>query len=446
MRLPNGLRRIPIPLRLAAANAALAGLTFLTGVMLARSLGPTGRGIYGSLFLWALTTANIFAWGAQITLARQAAQAPQRAAAIYVGAYRMSAVGGWLGALAFLAIVLPATIGRPDYPVWLVLIASLIIPFSIANAFQIQIELGRARFASFNFVRGSFAALNFFSIAGLWLAGVRSVGVFVSVLAATALVATLSAMLAIRRSLHGLPRTPVPTLADIVRDSTPIAITMLASGVAQQSDKLLGSAIFSASLFGTYLVAASLAQVQGLAGEALAQMFFARGAAITDLDHIDRKWLGLRLRQTILIYAVICGCALLIVPLLVPLVYGPQFVGAVPLLYLLLPGMALQGTVRPFEEYLRGLHMPRILVMVSLVEIGFVGMGAVAAKLQNEPLLLAGSTIGAFAAALLTAAFSLARRLGVSPWSLVWPRLGDASALLRTLAHRLTSRGSAATG
>ena len=446
MTFPDELRRIPMPLRLAIANVALAGLTFVTGILLARSLGTAGRGVYGSLFLWALTIANIFAWGAQITLARQAAQAPERAAVLYRCAYRMSAIGGWGGALVYLAVVLPATSGGSNYPVWLVIVASLIIPFSIPNAFQIQIELGRARFGSFNFVRGSFAVLNFLTIAVLWLANVRSVGVFVCVLVGTALAATTAAMLAIRRSLRGLPRTPVPTVAQTVRASTPIALTMLVSGLGQQSDKLLASAIFGPSVVGVYLVAATLAQIQSLVGEALAQMFFARGAAVTDLAQIDRAWLGLRLRQTVLIYAAICAVALVIVPKLVPVLYGAEFVGAVPLLYLLLPGMALQGMVRPFEEYLRGLNMPRILVMVSMVEIGLVGLGGVAAVVQREPMLLAGGTIAGFAAALLTAAIALGKRLGVSPWSLVRPRISDAIALIDTLVRRLRGHGSTASG
>ena len=438
MTMSDRLRRIPVPLRLAAANIGLGGVTFLTGVILARSLGPAGRGVYGALFLWALTAANIFAWGAHITLAREIAQAPGRAAVIYRSAYRLALAGGLLGAFAYVAVVLPATAGQPDYPVWLVLVASLIIPFSIPNAFQIQIELGRGRYASFNFVRVLFALLNFATISALWLAGERSVGVFVTVLAGTALVATLAARLAIARSLRGLPREPVPSLADIVRRSTPIALTMLIAGVAQQSDKLLASAIFPAGLLGVYLVAATLAQVQGTIGEALAQMFFARGAAITELAQIDREWLALRLRQTILIYAAICAGALAIVPFLVPYIYGIAFAGAIPLLYLLLPGMALQGMVRPFEEYLRGLHMPKILALISLVIIAFVGSGAAAAQFWRMPLLLPVGAIAGFAAALLTAAISLGRRLRINPVRLIVPGPSDAAALAHTLYHRLS--------
>lgn len=437
MTMFDRLRTIPVPLQLAAANIGLGAVTFLTGVMLARALGPDGRGVYGALFLWALTAANIFAWGAQITLARQVAQAPERAAAIYRSAYRMSLVGGLLGALAYLAAVISATLGRPEFPVWLVLVASLIIPFSIPNAFQIQIELGRGRYSSFNLVRTLFALLNFLTIAGLWIIGVRSVGVFVATLAGVALVSTVAAMLSIRLSLRGLVSEPRPKLGEIIRGSTPIAMTMLVAGVAQQSDKLLASALFPAGLLGTYLVAGSLAQIQGAVGEALSQMFFARGAAITDLDHIDRVWLGLRLRQTILVYAAICAGALAIVPVLVPYIYGVGFTGAIPLLYLLLPAMALQGMVRPFEEYLRGLHMPVILATISLVVIAFVGAGGIAAHFLGEPLLLAGGAIAGFAAALVTAAVSLGRRLAVSPWGLMVPRPSDAAALIRTLAQRL---------
>ena len=102
-------RRLPVPLQIASVNAVLAVATFMTGIVLARALGPDGRGVYGSLFLWALTAANIFAWGTHMTLAREAAQRPDRARAVYRTAYRLALGGGLLGTGVYLASVIPAS-------------------------------------------------------------------------------------------------------------------------------------------------------------------------------------------------------------------------------------------------------------------------------------------------------------------------------------------------
>ena len=433
-------RGLPVPLQIAMVNLVLAAATFATGVILARALGPQGRGVYGALFLWALTTANIFAWGTQMTLAREAAQQPERVRAVYRGAYRLALIGGLVGAVVFLAVVMPLTLGDADYPLWMVGVAAAIVLFTIPNAFQIQIELGRARFGSYNVVRSLFAAGNLLTVAALWLTGARDAGSFLAVLAVMALGASAAAALSIRPSLRGLPRGEDVPIGPTLRRSTPLALTMLIAGVAQQSDKLFASALFQPDAIGLYMVAATLAQVQGMVGEALAQMFFARGAALANLASVDRDWLARRLRQTILLYAVLCAGGLLVFPPLLPFIYGDSFAGSVDLLYILLPGLALQGMNRPFEEFLRGLNRAATLARMAIVLIAIMAGFALAARSAGTIVLLPWGVVAGFAVSILIAARSLSRELGVPINRLVLPRFADAIDLWRTVHSRVLVR------
>ncbi len=433
-------RRLPVPLQIALVNLVLAAATFATGIVLARALGPEGRGVYGSLFLWALTAANIFAWGAQMTLAREAAQRPERARAVYRTAYQLSLLGGLTGAGVFLAVVVPLTLGSSDYPLWMVGVAAAIVAFTIPNAFQVQIELGRSRFGSYNVVRSLFAVGNVLTVVALWLAGVRDAGTFLVALAAMALGASLAAALTIRFSLRGLPRGDAPKVGATLRHSTPLALTMLVAGVAQQSDKLFASALFEPAAIGIYIVAATLAQVQGMAGEALAQMFFARGAASADLAAVDRDWLAQRLRQTILLYAVLCLGGLAVLPPLVPLIYGQAFAGSVDLLWVLLPGLALQGMNRPFEEFLRGLNRAAVLARMAIVLIVIVAAFALAARWTGSIGLLPWGVVCGFAVSVVIAGSTLARETGLPLARLLIPRPADAADLWHTIYSRVIAR------
>lgn len=433
-------RRLPVPLQIASVNLVLAAATFATGIILARALGPHGRGVYGALFLWALTAANVFAWGTQMTLAREAAQRPARARAVYRAAYRLALIGGLAGAATFLAVVVPLTLGDRDYPLWMVGVAAVIVPFTIPNAFQIQIELGRARFGSYNVVRSLFAGGNLLTVAALWLAGVRDAGTFLAVLAVMALGASLAAALSIRPSLRGLPDDDDIQLGPTLRRSTPLALTMLIAGVAQQSDKLFASALFEPQVIGLYLVAATLAQVQGMAGEALAQMYFARGAALADLASVDREWLAQRLRQTILLYAVLCAGGLLVLPPLVPLIYGKAFAGSVELLYVLLPGLALQGMNRPFEEFLRGLNRAATLARMAIVLIVIMVGFALAARFAGSIALLPWGVVCGFAVSVMIAARTLARELDLPVARLLVPHPSDVADLWHTIYTRVVAR------
>ena len=433
-------RRLPIPLQIALVNLVLAAATFATGIILARALGPHGRGVYGALFLWALTAANIFAWGTQMTLAREAAQRPERARAVYRAAYRLALIGGLAGAATFLAVVVPLTLGDRDYPLWMVGVAAVIVPFTIPNAFQIQIELGRARFGSYNVVRSLFAGGNLLTVAALWLAGVRDAGTFLAVLAVMALGASLAAALSIRPSLRDLPKDDDIQLGPTLRRSTPLALTMLIAGVAQQSDKLFASALFEPQVIGLYLVAATLAQVQGMAGEALAQMFFARGAALPDLASVDREWLAQRLRQTILLYAGLCVVGLVLLPPLVPLIYGRAFAGATDLLYVLLPGLALQGMNRPFEEFLRGLNRAAVLARMAIVLITIIAGFALAARFAGSIALLPWGVVCGFAVSVMIAAWTLAREMKLPLTRLLVPLPSDAANLWHTIHAQMIAR------
>jgi len=435
----TAFRRLPVPLQIALVNLVLAGATFATGIVLARALGPDGRGIYGSLFLWALTAANIFAWGAQMTLAREAAQRPERARAVYRSAYRLSLLGGLVGAGVFLAVVVPLTLGDRDYRLWMVGTAAAIVAFTIPNAFQIQIELGRSRFGSYNTVRSLFVVGNVLTVASLWLAGVRDAGTFLMALAVMALGASLAAALTIRPSLRELPVGDAPRIGATLRHSTPLALTMLVAGVAQQSDKLFASALFEPQAIGLYLVAATLAQVQGMAGEALAQMFFARGAASADLAAVDRDWLAKRLRQTILLYAVLCAGGLAVLPPLVPMIYGRAFAGSADLLWVLLPGLALQGMNRPFEEFLRGLNRAGVLARMAIVLIVIVGAFALLARQAGSIALLPWGVVCGFAVSVIVAASTLARETGLPLARLLIPRPADAIDLWHTIRTRMSA-------
>lgn len=436
-------RRLPVPLQIALVNLVLAAATFATGIILARALGPHGRGVYGALFLWALTAANVFAWGTQMTLAREAAQRPAQTRAVYRAAYRLSAIGGMVGAAIFFVVVAPLTLGDPDYPLWLVAAAALIVPFTIPNAFQIQIELGRSRFGSYNTVRSLFVVGNVLTVAALWLAGARDAGTFLVVLAAMALGASLAAALSIRPSLRDLPSGDHVPLGPTLRRSTPLALTMLIAGVAQQSDKLFASALFEPQVIGLYLVAATLAQVQGMAGEALAQMFFARGAALADLASVDRAWLAQRLRQTILLYAGLCAAGLVVLPPLVPLIYGRAFAGAADLLYVLLPGLALQGMNRPFEEFLRGLNRAATLARMAIVLLAIIAGFALAARLVGSITLLPWGVVAGFAVSVVIAASTLAREMKLPLARLLVPLPSDVADLLQSIHARVIARSAA---
>jgi O-antigen/teichoic acid export membrane protein len=434
--------KLPAVARLLQANVLLAAASFVTSVLLARTLEPEMRGVLANVILWPQFLSHIAMWGVPLYLSREMASRPEHAAAYYRQGYAALGVTTlvaiaiycgllWLGGVA---VVSGSSLGLTG-----AMFAVLIIPFSAWNALQVQMELGRKSIGTYTFARGSFTAVHLVLVAGLVLAGSHDPETYLWAFIAAAVVAAVATHWLVNGALVKL--SPVPahgeTVIQTFRASAPFALSIALIALSGSADRIAISLFFDAHALGVYVVALALSQVQSVVNEAISPLFFTSMAQKDHAAQTEPGWLAQRLRQSMLVNAAICAALIVAAPVLVPLIYGRAYEPALPIVTLLLPAMCARAMMRPFEEVLKGMNRPlsQSLAISAITGVFFAG-AAVAAWF--------GSVLGVVAALLLASLTGLAivavlvsRACDIGLNQLLVPKLGDIVDLFAQLRRLL---------
>lgn len=369
--------------QLFRANVLVAAANFATSVLLARALDPDGRGELVNIILWPVLLSHFALAGVHMSLSRATAAKPTDAAKNYrAGLVAISLTSGLAIVLYGVAYLWSDQAKQAPHVLSGALFAALIIPFSAWNAFQIQMELGRHNLAYYNYGRASFAIGHLALVGILWFTAAELPNGYLFAFIATTMFAAVSTHVLIQ---HKLPTTDItgstsPPLIDTFRTASPYALSAALITLATSADKITISLLFDARALGLYVVALGLAQVQSVFNEAVSPLFFARLAKKDRIDEVDPAWLGMRLRQTIIINGSIGLIMILTAPFLLPFIYGDAYSEATSLVMILVPAMCVRSMMRSFEEVLKGGNQPlsQSIAIITMTAVFASGAGIAA--------------------------------------------------------------------
>ena len=329
-------------------NVAIQLCTIIQGILLARLLGPTGRGQFAAASRWPMLFAGGGGMGLTVALARRSAHVQDPSQIMRTGLILSLATGTFATLCCILAM--PSLMANVDAvsraSAWYFL--PFILMNHVALAF-VAIDHGAARFTSFNWTRLVLNPVYLALLIVLWLTGTTSVKYFVlSLVAANAAVAAVRiGVAAWRHSLVG----PIEPLMPLVRDAIPFGMASLVSPLIQYVDKALLLYLLGTTELGMYTVALAAASVASSLAASASAISFGISAQTNDPNVFERVARVFRLTAWIW---VIAGLALAaVIPMLLPLVYGAAFTEAVWPASLLIPAGAFAGQASVLEESLR---------------------------------------------------------------------------------------------
>jgi O-antigen/teichoic acid export membrane protein len=416
-----------------SANVLIAALTFLTSVTQARALDPTGRGELAIFLLWPGIVAHLSMMGTHLYLARESGRNPANVRQHYRLGYMILATFCSVASLAWVGICLTTPVLGSPLSTTVIVLTALIIPLTAWNAMQVQIELGRSSFQTYNLARIGFSVIYVVLILALSAANLHSATAFLAAFTAAAGIAAIGAQIVIARSVAQtvIPQTVQrsPTLVQLWEGAWPYAISTALLAVSSMVDRMVISTFFDARTMGLYVVAIAMSQLQSVINEAISPLFFARSGQVKAMATMDREWLFRRLRQTIIINAIISLFLVAAVPILLPLIFGKAYSGAMLIALLLVPAAGLRSMMRPFEEVLKGSGQANSQSVAIFSMMGVFLAGGLVAIMNNSIPGVAGSMILAALAGLFIVAGRLAQILSVPMKTLLAPRLGDLVAL-----------------
>ncbi|GJG89039.1 hypothetical protein tb265_42200 [Gemmatimonadetes bacterium T265] len=431
LRDPRAAARVALrspTVRTFLVNALVLGLGLVSGVQLARGMGPAGRGELAAAWLWPMLLMYLASMGVIQSVVYFAALPDARPGRVLGTALACATVQSAVG-MAVGYVVLPLLLAKQTPQVVANGRAYLwVIPVSLVSQYGLGVLQARLHFTAFNWIRLLTPVGYVVAVLGLERAGVLT--------ASTALRAQLWLnVLVLGATAVALWRTGAVARLGDLRPDRALAGRMLrygakvqAGGIPQTAnlrmDQALLAAWFPPVQLGLYVAAVSAAgvgdvlstAVRTVATPSIAQQGAAAG--VRRLQATFRKYALVSVAGTLALAAVL--------PFAIPFVYGDAFAGAVPpALVLLAAGLCL-GAKQVLAGAAQALGDPWLASRSEIV-------GAVV-TVCALPLLLprlgimgaALATLAAYATQLAVVLAGLSRTHAIGVPSLMWARPGRA--------------------
>jgi O-antigen/teichoic acid export membrane protein len=407
---------------------------FAAVLILARSLGPTGRGTIAFITVTALVAARVASMGIGEATAVFVAKRPERRGALLTNAASFMVASALLiaavacGALIALGDDRPAGVGRPE----LAIIAAATLVSALGDAGYVFL-LGSNRLRAIALITASASWVYPLLLVALW----STVGLTVlrAALVWTA-AESIRALAYLRQSARGLAlsRLDPGLLVEAVRFGSRAWVGSLARFLNFRTDQILMGFLASEAALGVYAVAVNASEVL---------LYLPAATATALLPLAARADAGVRTEQALRAFrsaAVVTAAAALVAavlgPLLLPVVFGAPFEASVTPFLWLLPGALGFAATAVFSYALVAASSPGLSSVGPFVSL-VVG---IALDLVLIPRFGASGAAAAASAAFLAGGFAaliVFRRRNPFAWrSLLLPRRGDL-AVFRALAGPL---------
>jgi O-antigen/teichoic acid export membrane protein len=439
---PEVVARAGDPLATGSANlfwAKIAGNGgyFVAVLLVARGLGPAGRGTVAFITVMALVVAHIAGLGVGEATTVLAARRPGSRPVLLANAILFFLASGLVAAiLAFFGLLLsgiePAGVGTPE-----LVILGLGIVSCAAGEAGASFLLGTERLRQLAYVTGSASWVYALLVLVLWAGPGLTVGRAALAWTSTeALRAVVLISLSGRGTLFDRPRLGL--LLEEIRFGIRLWVGSLARFLNFRTDQILMGFLASEAALGFYAVAVNASEVL-LYLPSSAAMALLPLIARTEPAHRGEETLR-AFRSVAFVTAAGVAVAAFLGPVLLPAVFGEAFDESVGPFLWLLPGTLGFAASSVFSNALVGSSSPGLSSLGPIVSL-VVGIGLDLALIP--PFGATGAAAAASAAFLAGGATALVTYRRVSPFTwraLLVPRRGDLD-VLKALAGPLLRVG-----
>ncbi len=327
----------------------------LIGIIVARYLGPEGKGLFTALTVVPVIVASFAAMGIRRTavyfMGKKEFAESEVASAVIQILVITSLVGMGASFAAF------QWMDKQSYTLSLILITILIIPFRLATIYTGGIYLGREQYRFANVMKWSVPVVNLLllvvfvillkmEVAGALLAVMLS-GVIISVVAVSRLSKDFSLTLKWNRVL----------LKRMLSLGSLYAASLLVMKLIYRIDVLLLEQLSDLKEVGFYSIAVTISEQLWQLPAAVGIVIMSKSANTHDTALMNKK-VGQMLRFSIFAGAAGAVAMYFIMPYLIPLIYGEAFGRSAMLLQTILPGVVFFIIFRILNSHLNGLGKP----------------------------------------------------------------------------------------
>jgi O-antigen/teichoic acid export membrane protein len=353
----------------AAASAVILACGIVTGLIAARSLGPAGRGELATITVWAsmLLYAGTFglpeaiAYFSATGTARERVWITGQVASAVLGLL-ITAAGWWLIPVIFSA--------RADLPVGAIrwYLTLFVVPGCASLCASAWLQ-GTGRLRAYNLARSSIHIINAAGALLLFVIGSRSVVHFAAVMLVGNVAGWAIAAACGPWRRFSLPPLSTDLIGRLFHYGFRVQVGNWSNAASGRLDQLLLSLLAPASSLGLYVVAVTYANVlQTLPGSAATVMLpeIVRQQQTGQAGACLAQWYRRALWTTLPVAAMLAVASIVLLPLL----FGRSFEGAVPLVMVLIPATILLAMNQLLSTAFRGLGRPGVGSKSELIGVG----------------------------------------------------------------------------
>ena len=402
-----------------ATDLFLVALSTLSGILAARLLGPAGRGEFAIAILWPSMLAAFGMLGVKEALTYERARGthPQR---VLVGAALELALCQSILLVSLGVLLIPLlTRAQSQEVTQASLMFLLFIPTNLVAQYALGLLQGSLELPTFNALRLTVGTVYLAALLFLWAMDAVTVwNVTVGLLVANACTA-LMALVAILHKYGVRWTRDLGLLQRIFDYGLRSHVGSVSSILNQRADQMLMAVLITPEQMGWYAVAVNVSSLARLPSGAFATLTFPKVAGAPPAE--QRRVTGFYSRLNTTASSGTGLVLMLLLPVLVPLVYGDAFTPSIVPAEILVVASIAVAVGQAWAGSLRGLGRPSEPAKAEVISLVVTVAGL---ALLLGPLGIVGAALTSLVAYLMAATFMYLRLrhfLGMGLRDLLWP-------------------------
>ena len=402
-------------------DVAIVVLATVSGILVARLLGPEGRGQFAIIILWPSLLAAVGNLGVREALTYEQASVGGQQATLTGHAILLGLIQS-AGLMALGLILIPILTRRQDALVTQAsLVFLLVIPANLLAIYTLGLLQGALDMRAFNLIRLS---VNFVYVVGiliLWYVGQVTVwNVTIALLVANMITATLATTAALIR--YGVRwRLDLVLTRRLFSYGLRNHIGSLSFLLNQRLDQMVMALVLSPIQLGWYAAAANISGMARLASGAFGTVVFPKTTLTAPEDR--RRLTSVYSRLNVTVTGASGLLLIIVMPLIVPLIYGSDYQPSIVPAIILTVGAVFVGIGQSWAGSLRGLGHPLGPTKAELISLGVTVIGL---ALTLKPWGIIGASLTSTVAYFVSASYlylQLRRLLAVNLREVLLPVL-----------------------
>lgn len=405
------------------ATVLLQILAALSGILLARILGPAGRGELAVVMLWPILLLTIGTVGVTDSITYHAARmlAPLKA---LVGTSLAMGLAQGVAIVALGLVAVPLILAKySSETVRDCMLFLAVIPIELIWLYMISVLNGVSRFTAFNVLRVTPIALVTLELIGLAIAGELTITTAVAAFLVAHLIAVVASLAFVLARVEGAGRPERWIARRVLAFGWRSQLSTISNLPHVRLDQLAMSLVLAPHALGLYVVAWNVTLVTSLIGYSVV---YAALPAIAAKPSQDEQRLAARryVSGTLVISLAVAIPLVVFAPTILSLAFGGAFAGAAEVTRVLLVASVVLGTSRVLGAVLKGANRPLDATIAEGVALAVTLVGLAALLPVLHAMGAALTLLVAYTTSALFALNRANRALGARKAELLLPKLG----------------------